>query len=107
MKQSHSWAWGAHAPEAAALHPIAGSPRPALASPCLPQRRVLRWVRQLASEQTVLQSLEEAGAVPYVVAQLRRQGDPELQVNGCTHACGSSAGAACLCLVWSCGSGAC
>lgn len=92
---SHSWAWGAHAPEAATLHPTASSPRPALASLCLPQRRVLRWVRQLASEQTVLQSLEEAGAVPYVVAQLRRQGDPELQVNGCTHVCGSSAGAAC------------
>lgn len=48
--------------------------------PCLPQRRVLRWVRQLASEQSVLQALEEAGAVPYVVAQLRRQGGAELQV---------------------------
>lgn len=49
--------------------------------PCLPpQRRVLRWVGQLASEQSVLQALEEAGAVPYVVGQLRRQGDPELQV---------------------------
>ncbi|PRW61538.1 MAP3K epsilon kinase 1-like isoform X2 [Chlorella sorokiniana] len=45
------------------------------------QRRVLRWVRQLASEQSVLQALEEAGAVPYVVVQLRRQGDSELQAD--------------------------
>ena len=57
------------------------------------QHRVLRWVRQLATEQSVLQALEEAGAVPYVVAQLRLQGDPALQV-GTAAAVGRSGGPA-------------
>ena len=39
---------------------------------CL-QLRVLRWVRQLSTDQLVLQALEQAGAVGYVVAQLRQQ----------------------------------
>lgn len=43
------------------------------------QLRVLRWVRQLSMEQSVLQALEQAGAVAFVVAQLRRK-DPALQV---------------------------
>lgn len=41
---------------------------------------MLRWVRQLATEQAVLAALEGAGAVPYVVAQLRQQ-DPDLQAD--------------------------
>ena len=43
---------------------------------CLPtclQLRVLRWVRQLSTDQLVLQALEQAGAVGFVVAQLRQQ----------------------------------
>ena len=44
------------------------------------QLRVLRCVRQLCTEQAVLQPLEDAGAVTYVVAQLHGQ-HPALQAD--------------------------
>jgi hypothetical protein len=43
------------------------------------QLRVLRAVRRLSSEQSVLAALEAANAVPYVVAQLARQDSPAMQ----------------------------
>ena len=55
-----------------AAQPASHSP-PALPPAACLQLRVLRWVRQLSTDQLVLQALEQAGAVGFVVAQLRQQ----------------------------------